>query len=215
MKLLAAGAAIALTSVASAGVLNYPDHWCDTRSPLASPAPAEFGRAKVISTDAPPLPLFHVAGPIYSRTPVYPMVHDRADGSYYGAAPSPWWHAYARVGVTPIRFNPFRDYCGNVPRELTVARNLWLIEHGYVRRARLIARHRPDAAGAAANARPEPAAIFRIAPTRRKAADKPATLEAHRVAPDRVVITSSNLGDETVVTVVSLAADAEVQLASQ
>lgn len=174
--------------VAVHGTVNQPEYRHPTRSVLADPQPRWAGHARILTRNHPIAPDFQLAGPPYTTTPLYgtPVYPGPAS---FGADAWDYPIAFARIGETVHAFNPFERLPERTAAEYHLARKLWLLEHGYVEQARILARpgQAEEAHAEAEATAPKPRAVIKVIPKR-----EPMPLQVHRVSPEKIVI--SNVG---------------------
>lgn len=203
---LALGSSLVVGGLLAGSGITMPEY-LNNRAVLVEPTPYPFGRSRIITREVSATPDFVISNSgAFTRTPADRNPWITPGPTHFGACPHASGWAHVRRGQLPILISGFQKYREELPDDFHRARNIWLIEHGYVRSARRVVRadrgvvscggcmmdalcQMKTDVGASGVALPEPRAILEI-----KRQEVPATegsrLQAIRTTPHHVVITS-------------------------
>lgn len=128
-------------SAMAIGPVNQPDGRVGgARMVLAELPPADFGRSRVISATHHASPEFVLQGNPINRGGIgnHARYVNPGHAKYGAPAEAANVRTLAKVGETYLWINPWERLNENTADEFHMAREYWLVEHGYVGRARVV-----------------------------------------------------------------------------
>lgn len=157
-----------------------------------------FTRARVVTANHLPTPDYVLQSEPLTRTP-YDVVRGSAHGpAWYGAPMGGYAVSYVWRGSILVPFDPYASLNKYELDDIRIARNLWLIEKGYVEQARIVRKadsvinenssNNNTIHSSAYGELPQPRATIEI----NKKPEKNNRLQVSYPEPGKVVITSDN-----------------------
>lgn len=110
---------------------------------MLTPAPHAPNRARVVDREHQLGPAYRVAAPLASRRSLTTGHYRQPGPVYYGASERSLDYACVRVDSRAVCVDVYQKIPHHLPQIYRDGQRVWLKEHGYVERARIITKPRP------------------------------------------------------------------------
>jgi hypothetical protein len=110
---------------------------------LLTPAPHAPNRAIVVDRERPLGPAYRVASPLASRRSLATGHYRQPGPAYYGASDRALDYACVRVDSRVVCVDVYQKIPHHLPQIYRDGQRVWLKEHGYIERARVVTKPRP------------------------------------------------------------------------